>query len=105
MLSFKDFIPVQYTAGETEQQDLNAFKRKRRDVTETIRKNFAENQAQTDIRVEEVKPSKDPQTLSKIRGRLKKRPMVKISVVKPVGYRIADIGPGGMEHNVQTGTV
>lgn len=34
MLSFKDFTPVQYTGGESEQQDLNAFKRKRRPMDE-----------------------------------------------------------------------
>lgn len=43
MSSYKDFIPVQYTGGETEQQDLNAFKRKRRNITEKIRNKFAEN--------------------------------------------------------------
>ena len=41
----------------------------------------------------------------KKRNRLKKKPMVKVSVTKPVGYRIADIGPGGVEHNVKTGTI
>jgi hypothetical protein len=49
--------------------------------------------------------AKDPQTLSKIKARLKKKPMVKVSVTKPVGYRIADIGAGGVEHNVKTGTI
>jgi len=34
MLSFKDFTPVQYTGGESEQQDLNAMKRKRRPMDE-----------------------------------------------------------------------
>ena len=27
---------------------------------------------------------------------------VKISVSRPIGHRIADIGPGGKEHNVKT---
>ena len=49
--------------------------------------------------------AKDPQTLSKIKARLQKKPMIKVSVTKPVGYRIADIGPGGVEHNVKTGTI
>ena len=81
MLSFKDFTPVQYTGGESEQQDLNAMKRKRRPMDE-------ENDAR-----------------EKKRNRLKKKPMVKVSVTKPMGYRIADIGPGGVEHNVKTGTI
>ena len=34
MVSFKDFTPVQYTGGESEQQDLNAMKRKRRPMDE-----------------------------------------------------------------------
>ena len=84
MLSFKDFTPVQYTGGESEQQDLNAFKRKRRPMDE-------ENDALD--------------TREKKRNRLKKKPMVKVSVTKPMGYRIADIGAGGVEHNVKTGTV
>lgn len=84
MLSFKDFTPVQYTGGESEQQDLNAMKRKRRPMDE-------ENDA-LDAR-------------TKKRNRLKKKPMVKVSVTKPMGYRIADIGPGGVEHNVKTGTI
>jgi hypothetical protein len=28
--------------------------------------------------------------------------MAKVSVTRPIGHRIADIGPGGKEHNVQT---
>jgi len=84
MLRFQDFTPVQYTGGESEQQDLNAMKRKRRPVDE-------ENDALD--------------TREKKRNRLKKKPMVKVSVTKPMGYRIADIGPGGVEHNVKTGTI
>jgi hypothetical protein len=84
MLSFKNFTPVQYTGGESEQQDLNAMKRKRRPMDE-------ENDALD--------------TRTKKRNRLKKKPMVKVSVTKPMGYRIADIGPGGVEHNVKTGTI
>jgi hypothetical protein len=34
MLRFQDFNPVQYTGGESEQQDLNAMKRKRRPMDE-----------------------------------------------------------------------
>jgi hypothetical protein len=84
MLSFKDFTPVQYTGGESEQQDLNAMKRKRRPMDE-------ENDALD--------------TRTKKRNRLKKKPMVKVSVTKPMSYRIADIGAGGVEHNVKTGTI
>ena len=83
MLSFKDFTPVQYTGAESEQQDLNAFKRKRRPMDE----------------------EKTEDARTKKRNRLKKKPMVKVSVTKPMGYRIADIGPGGVEHNVKTGTI
>ena len=33
----------------------------------------------------------------------KKKPMIKISVPeKKLGYKVADIGPGGKEHNVKT---
>ena len=32
------------------------------------------------------------------------RGAAQVSVTRPIGYRIADIGPGGKEHNVQTGT-
>jgi hypothetical protein len=84
MLRFQDFTPVQYTGGESEQQDLNAMKRKRRPMDE-------ENDALG--------------ARTKKRNRLKKKPMVKVSVTKPMGYRIADIGPGGVEHNVKTGTI
>ena len=83
MLSFKDFTPVQYTGAESEQQDLNAFKRKSRPMDE----------------------EKTEDARTKKRNRLKKKPMVKVSVTKPMGYRIADIGPGGVEHNVKTGTI
>ena len=31
-----------------------------------------------------------------------KEAVTKVSVDRPIGYRIADIGPGGKEHNVQT---
>jgi hypothetical protein len=34
-----------------------------------------------------------------------KQGMAKVSVTRPVGYRIADIGKGGKEFNVQTGTL
>jgi hypothetical protein len=81
MLKFKDLNPVQYTGGESEQQDLNAMKRKRRPMDE-------ENNAR-----------------ERKRNRLKKKPMVKVSVKKPVGYRIPSIGLGGVEHNVKTGTI
>lgn len=29
-------------------------------------------------------------------------PKIKVSVTRPIGHKIADIGPGGKEHNVQT---
>jgi hypothetical protein len=157
MLSFKDFTPVQYTGGESEQQDLNAFKRKRRPMDE-------ENDALDTRRQEDIKKDheslmgkstdevhkihqgiqgkvhskytpadvggkkgmvadilrhrhgdkhvakhfglkEETDTREKKRNRLKKKPMVKVSVTKPMGYRIADIGPGGVEHNVKTGTI
>jgi len=119
MYSFKDFSTVQYAGGETEMQDFYAYKRKKslaEEGTEKIRANFKQSRHPqlkvTDsvkeaeaakAKPEPVDEAKDPQTLSKIKARLKKKPMVKVSVTKPVGYRIADIGPGGAEHNVQTG--
>jgi hypothetical protein len=33
----------------------------------------------------------------------KKKPMIKINHKGPIGYKIADIGPGRTEHNVRTG--
>jgi len=83
MYSFKDFTVVQYAGGETEQQDLNAFKRKHRNVTEEsgsekIRKNFQEKRHPqlkvTDhVKEAEAAKGKDPQALSKIKDRLKKK--------------------------------
>ena len=87
MLSFKDFTPVQYTGGESEQQDLNAFKRKRRPMDE-------ENDSLDQSKVEDPREKK--------RKRLIKKPMIKVSVTKPIGYRIASIGAGGREYNVKT---
>ena len=157
MLRFQDFTPVQYTGGESEQQDLNAMKRKRRPMDE-------ENDALDTRRQEDIKKDheslmgkstdevhkihqgiqgkvhskytpadvggkkgmvadilrhrhgdkhvakhfglkEETETREKKRNRLKKKPMVKVSVTKPMGYRIADIGPGGVEHNVKTGTI
>ena len=117
MYSFKDFSTVQYAGGETEMQDFYARKRKKslaEEGTEKIRANFKQSRHPqlrvTDAvkeaeatKAEPVDEAKDPQTLSKIKARLKKKPMVKVSVTKPVGYRIADIGPGGVEYNVKTG--
>ena len=74
MLSFKDFQAVQYAGGETEQQDRNAWKRHHGVVGE------AEDS----------------------KKKLEKGPKTKVSVTRPIGYKIADIGPGGKEHNVQT---
>ena len=117
MYSFKDFSTVQYAGGETEMQDFYAYKRKKslaEEGTEKIRANFKQSRhpqlkvADSVKEAEAAKPvdeAKDPQTLSKIKARLKKKPMIKVSVTKPVGYRIADIGPGGVEHNVKTGTI
>ena len=157
MLRFQDFTPVQYTGGESEQQDLNAMKRKRRPMDE-------ENDALDTRRQEDIKKDRESlmgkstdevhkihqgiqgkvhskytpadvggkkgmvadilrhrhgdkhvakhfglkeetDTREKKRNRLKKKPMVKVSVTKPIGYRIADIGAGGVEHNVKTGTI
>jgi hypothetical protein len=157
MISFKDFIPVQYTGGESEQQDLNAFKRKRRPMDEE--NDALDTRRQADIKKDHEslmsKPTDEVHkihqgTLGRIhskytpaevggkkamigdilryrhgdkhvakhfglaeetdarekkRNRLKKKPMVKVSVTKPMGYRIADIGAGGVEHNVKTGTI
>lgn len=74
MLSFKDFTPVQYTGGETEMQDRYAFKRHHGIVGEA----------------EDAEKASTP------------GPKTKISVTRPIGHKIADIGPGGTEHNVQT---
>lgn len=192
MLSFKDFTPVQYTGGESEQQDLNAMKRhrmvgvweaaaaaKESPITESMPHSYSptstahmvhlgsnssthpdehawhDRKAGAVVFTHPAGPNKgmwravkdtsitnkthyayanlqksmasglkneecsggagdplDPNTGekrmiadSKKRNRLKKKPMVKVSVTKPMGYRIADIGPGGVEHNVKTGTI
>lgn len=107
MLSFKDFTPVQYTGGESEQQDYNAYKRKKRSSYSGMDE---ENEDMSVGRERELAVIKTLHNLGaadreKKRNRLKKKPMVKVSVTKPVGYRIADIGAGGVEHNVKTGTM
>ena len=157
MLSFKDFTPVQYTGGESEQQDLNAMKRKRRPMDEEndaldarrqadIKKDHESLMGKSTDEIHKIHQgtlgkvhskytpaevggkrgmisdilryrhgdkhvakhfglSEEIDARTKKRNRLKKKPMVKVSVTKPIGYRIADIGPGGVEHNVKTGTI
>jgi len=157
MISFKDFIPVQYTGGESEQQDLNAFKRKRRPMDEEndaldtrrqadIKKDHESLMGKSTDEVHKIHQDVQGRVQSKYtpadvggkkgmvadilrhrhgnkhvakhfglaeetdarekkRNRLKKKPMVKVSVTKPISYRIADIGAGGVEHNVKTGTI
>ena len=154
MLRFKDFTPVQYTGGESEQQDLNAFKRKRRPMDEEndspdtrrqedIKKDHESLMGKSTDEVHKIhkdvqgkvqskytpaevggkkgmvadilrhrhgdkhvakhfglKEETDPR--EKKRKRLIKKPMIKVSVTKPIGYRIASIGAGGREHNVKT---
>ncbi len=34
-----------------------------------------------------------------------KQGMVRVSVSRPMGFEVADIGPGGVKHNVKTGTM
>ena len=86
MYSFKDFSTVQYAGGETEMQDFYAYKRKKslaEEGTEKIRANFKQSRhpqlrVTDDVKeaeaakTEPVDEAKDPQTLSKIKARLKK---------------------------------
>jgi hypothetical protein len=47
---------------------------------------------------------KDQQVVDNIRGWLGVKPggMAKVSTNRPIGSRVADIGPGGKEYNVKT---
>lgn len=99
MLSFKDFLAVQYTGGESEQQDLNAKKRHAGVVGEDkLEDRLAKAKGQEMVKAHHKKLGADPQAPAQV----KKARMAKVSVTQPIGHRIADIGPGGKEHNVQT---
>lgn len=68
MLSFKDFLAVQYTGGESEQQDLNAKKRHAGVVGEDkLGDRLAKAKGQEMVKAHHKKLGPDPQSPAQIK--------------------------------------